>query len=229
MQIRRLVWAFAVCKQQSQDFSRWSSYAVEAQTSWPSPGYAPDYCAGFMTLCTQTLVLGQLSLFMRMCCNSKSYWRPLGALKLSICTILFKASLLVQTYTVLNQIYGQLSSGARCLNFGTRFFYLLLYIVCEQRVLCIDCTLLITYAIRTNLFLYLMSQFMRFCFLSQRRNTGLRPFVLFVLMLYLSVTSLVMLGRIPVFLDLTITKQRIKRLAQGHNTMTLTSLELAIL
>ena len=40
------------------------------------------------------------------------------------------------------------------------------------------------------------------------------------------VTILVILERIPVILGFTITKQRIKRLAQGHNTMTLVSLEL---
>ena len=37
----------------------------------------------------------------------------------------------------------------------------------------------------------------------------------------------VMLGQFPVFLGCTITKQQVKCYAQGHNTVTLVSLELA--
>ena len=36
-----------VSKQQSQGVSRRGSYDAEKQTSWPPPGYALDYCAGF--------------------------------------------------------------------------------------------------------------------------------------------------------------------------------------
>ena len=39
--MRRLVYAFVVHKQQSQDFSCRGQYVVEAQASWPPPGYAP--------------------------------------------------------------------------------------------------------------------------------------------------------------------------------------------
>ena len=57
--------------------------------------------------------------------------------------------------------------------------------------------------------------------------SGLRPFVLLVCFDSLpQSTVLVIFERIPVFLGYTITKQRIKRLAQGHNTITLVSLEL---
>ena len=39
--MRMLVCAFVVGKQQIQVFSRWGPYDVEAQASWPPPGYAP--------------------------------------------------------------------------------------------------------------------------------------------------------------------------------------------
>ena len=39
--MHRLVCAFVVCKQQSQDFSRRGPYDVEAHASWPPPGYMP--------------------------------------------------------------------------------------------------------------------------------------------------------------------------------------------
>ena len=38
----RLVCTFDVRKQQSQGFLREGPYDVEAQASWPPPGYAPD-------------------------------------------------------------------------------------------------------------------------------------------------------------------------------------------
>ena len=38
--MRRLVCAFVVHKQQSHGFSYLSPYDVEAQASWPPPGYA---------------------------------------------------------------------------------------------------------------------------------------------------------------------------------------------
>ena len=41
--MRRLVCAYVIRKQQSQDFSRRGSYDVEAQASCPPPGYAPGY------------------------------------------------------------------------------------------------------------------------------------------------------------------------------------------
>ena len=39
--MRSLVCAFVVCKQPSQGFSRRGPYDIEAQASWPPPGYAP--------------------------------------------------------------------------------------------------------------------------------------------------------------------------------------------
>ena len=39
--MRMLVCAFVVRKQQSQGLSLRGQYDVEAQTSWPLPGYAP--------------------------------------------------------------------------------------------------------------------------------------------------------------------------------------------
>ena len=54
--------------------------------------------------------------------------------------------------------------------------------------------------------------------------------ILFVLMLYIQVNNFsVMLGHFPVFLGYTNTKQRIKYLAQGHNTVPPVSLEPATL
>ena len=48
-QMRRLVCAFAVCKQQSKDVLRRCTYDAEAQASWPPPGAAPgsrdSFCA----------------------------------------------------------------------------------------------------------------------------------------------------------------------------------------
>ena len=38
--MRRLICAFVVRKQQSQGFTHWGLYNVEAQASWPPPGYA---------------------------------------------------------------------------------------------------------------------------------------------------------------------------------------------
>ena len=41
-QMRRLVYAFVVRKQQSQRFSHQGPYNVETQASWPPSGYVPD-------------------------------------------------------------------------------------------------------------------------------------------------------------------------------------------
>ena len=55
-------------------------------------------------------------------------------------------------------------------------------------------------------------------------------YCLFVLMLYVPVNNFsVKSGRLSIFLGLTNTKQRLKCLAQGHNTVTPVSLKLATL
>ena len=41
-QMRRLVCAFVVCKQQNHGFSCRGLYDVKAHASWPPPGYVPD-------------------------------------------------------------------------------------------------------------------------------------------------------------------------------------------
>ena len=43
-QMHRLVCAFVVHKQQSKGFSSRDPYDVEAQASWPPPGYGPVRC-----------------------------------------------------------------------------------------------------------------------------------------------------------------------------------------
>ena len=45
-----LIWAIVVCKPQSQGFSHRGPYDIEAQASWPPPGYVPDVYSGRLYL-----------------------------------------------------------------------------------------------------------------------------------------------------------------------------------